>query len=134
MKAVTSPPRGDRTSPLEWLVAGVSALLVLAAVGFLLRDALGPPQSPPRIRVEVDSVVPGGSGYLVELSVHNRGGTTAAALVIEGALRGDGGEVETSEVTIDYVPARGTRRGGLFFTGDPRAGRLRLRPMGYARP
>lgn len=124
----------DQTSPLEWVVAGVSTLLVLATVAFLLYDALGSPDLPPRITVEVDSVVAVGGSYLVEFRAHNAGQETAAGLVVEGAIHGDTGVVERSRVTVDYVPAQGTRKGGLFFTRDPRGGRLEIRPLGYGRP
>lgn len=124
----------DRTSPVEWVVAGGSTLLVLATVAFLLYDALGPAETPPRISVEVDSVVVVGGSYLVEFSARNRGQATAAGLVVEGAIHGDTGVVERSQVTVDYVPAQGARKGGLFFTRDPRGRRLEIRPLGYGRP
>lgn len=121
------------TSPLEWVVAGVSALIVLGTAGFLVREASSPP-SPPRITVEVDSVVRAGQAWLVEFQARNSGHSTAAGLVIEGELMSDTGTVEKSVVTIDYVPARGKSKGGLFFTHDPRQNRLELRPKGYSRP
>lgn len=124
----------DRTSPLEWVVAGISTLLVLGAVTFLLYGALGSPETPPLITLEVESVLPVGGSYLLEFRAHNRGGETAAGLVVEGEIRSDTGVVEKSQVTVDYVPARGSRKGGLFFTRDPRAGRLEIRPLGYSRP
>lgn len=125
---------GEGTSPLEWLVAALSALLVLGTIAFLLHAALGSPATPPRITIQVDSVVRAGPGWLVEFRARNDGETTAAGLVVEGELRAGTGPVEKSQVTIDYVPARGVRRGGLFFTEDPRRHRLRIRPLGYDRP
>jgi uncharacterized protein (TIGR02588 family) len=35
---------------------------------------------------------------------------------------------------LDYVPPRSSREGGLWFSRDPRAGRLTLRATGYAEP
>ena len=132
----TAAERGWRgaASPLEWVVAGLSTVLVLGAAGFLLRDAVEAPPTPARITVEVDSVVPAGEGFLVEFRARNEGHTTAAGLTVEGEVQDDSGAVEKSQVTLDYVPARGTRKGGLFFTRDPRRGRLELRPQGYGRP
>lgn len=128
--------RRDRTSPLEWVVAGISALLVLATAAFLLYDALGSAETPPLITVEVASVVAVGGGYLVEFRARNRGQETAAGLVVEGEIHGDTGVVERSRVTVDYVAAQGAAGGGLFFTRDPRGlgNRLEVRPVGYARP
>lgn len=125
--------RGGAASPLEWVVAAVSALLVLGAAGFLLRSGMQP-QTPPLVTLQVDSVVRAGERWLVEFRAHNGGRTTASGLVVEGELRGGPGEVERSRATLDYVPARGSQRGGLYFGADPRRGRLRLRPLGYERP
>ena len=130
----TSGSSRPTASPLEWGVAGLSTLLVLGAVGFLLHDAARGSPSHPRIAIEVDTVVRAGQGYLVEFRAWNHGQTTAAGLLIEGEIRSDTGTVEKSEVTIDYVPSEGMRRGGLFFTHDPRRNRLEIRPKGYDRP
>ena len=127
-------PRLPNTSPLEWVVAGLSLLLVLGVAGFLLRDAFSNPPSPPRITCEVDSVVRAGRGWLVEFRAHHRGRTTAAGVEVEGEIVGDTGSVETSAVTIDYVPAQGNTGAGLYFSEDPRRHRLELRPKGYDRP
>ena len=54
--------------------------------------------------------------------------------MVEGELEADTGKVETSETTIDYVPAEGEQRGGLYFRQDPRRLRLKLRAHGYREP
>lgn len=124
----------DRTSPLEWWVAGISALLVLGVVASLLHDALGPADTPPHVVIEVDSVVAIGDRYLVQFRARNHGGETAAGVQVEGTVGGGTGAGESSQVTLDYVPARGSRKGGLFFTRDPRADHLEIRALGYGRP
>lgn len=122
------------TSPWEWVAAGISLLLVLGAIGFMAYEAIGAPDGPPRIHVEVDSVVAGGDSYLVEVRIRNSGPSTAADLVVEGQLHADTGVVETSEVTIQFVPGGATRRAGLFFRLDPRLYRMEIRPKGFDRP
>jgi uncharacterized protein (TIGR02588 family) len=59
-----------------------------------------------------------------------------AKLTMAGAVRTElrGNRVSTSEAVLDYVPPRSGREGGLWFAGDPRAGRLTLRATGYAEP
>lgn len=128
------PRPREGTSPLEWVVAGLSAVLVMGAAAFLLHDAAAGTASPPRITITVDTVVPAGTGWLVEFRAHNGGRTTAAELLVEGTIRSDTGTVERSEVTIGYVPAAGKRKAGLFFSEDPRRHRLEIRPKGYDRP
>jgi uncharacterized protein (TIGR02588 family) len=70
----------------------------------------------------------------VQIPVINHGGLTAAQLRIEGRLTDENRYVETSEVVIDYFPVNSRRRGGLFFTRDPRQDTLQLRAKGYADP
>ena len=129
-----SRPRGMPL--LEWIVGALGAALVLGTVGFLVYQAvLGQGTSPPDVRLVAEEVVELRNGYLVRFRVLNEGRSTAAQLSLEGELTGDGGEaVETSETTLDYLPGRSEREGGLFFTRDPRAFDLRLRPKGYVKP
>jgi uncharacterized protein (TIGR02588 family) len=55
-------------------------------------------------------------------------------LLVEGVLK-DGAEIiETSEVTIDYVPAGSQRQAGLFFIRDPQQYELQLSAKGYEQP
>jgi uncharacterized protein (TIGR02588 family) len=126
--------KAPNTSMAEWIVAGVSAALVLAVIGFLIYDGLRSSGTPPDVTIEVDSIAPAGPGYLVLFQARNRGQRTAADVVVEGSLEGDTGRVETSQTTLDYVPPNGLHRAGLYFTRDPRGLRLRLRAHGYREP
>jgi uncharacterized protein (TIGR02588 family) len=137
-----SKPRGDKppikrapnTSLAEWIVASVSAILVAGVVGFLIYDGTRSPKIPPEITVEVDSIQAAGPGYLVLFRAINAGSATAAEVVVEGELEGDGRRVEASETTLDYVPPNALVRGGLYFAHDPRRSRLKLRAHGYRDP
>jgi uncharacterized protein (TIGR02588 family) len=126
--------RAPSTSLAEWIVAGVSAALVLGVLGFLIYDGVRSPLTPADLTIEVDSIQPAGPGYLVLFRARNSGRTTAAEVLVEGELEPDSGKVETSETTIDYVPAEGEQRGGLYFRQDPHRARLRLRAHGYRDP
>jgi uncharacterized protein (TIGR02588 family) len=53
---------------------------------------------------------------------------------VQGDLRSESGTVETSEMTFQHLPARSERKGGLFFTRDPRALRLTVSARGYEHP
>lgn len=122
------------TSVSEWIVAISSAALVLAVLGYLIYDGVRSPKTPPDVTIEVDSIQKAGPGYLVLFRARNGGRTTAAEVLVEGELETNSGKVETSETTIDYVPARGEQHGGLYFRQDPQRGRLRLRAHGYRDP
>ena len=127
-------PRPLAGSHWEWIAAAASLLLVLGAIGFLLFDARNSPRSAPSIRIAIDSIITAGDGLLVEFHARNAGTTTAAGVRVEGRLSSDSGVVETSEVTLDYVPGESARSAGLFFSLDPREHRLDIRPTGYERP
>lgn len=126
--------QGLASSRWEWVAACIGFVLVAGAIGFLLREGLGSPATPPEITVEVDSILPAGSGFLVEFHARNDGGRTASALQIEGVLRVSAEEEEVSSVTLDYLPPESERSAGLFFSHDPRLGELEIRPTGYQRP
>ncbi|HET6777689.1 MAG TPA: hypothetical protein VFH26_02255, partial [Gemmatimonadales bacterium] len=106
------------TSVSEWIVAIASGALVLALLGFLVYEGVSSPGTPPAVSIEVDSIQKAGPGYLVLFRARNGGRTTAAEVLIEGELEADSGTVERSETTIDYVPAGGEQRGGLYFNRD----------------
>ena len=138
-----SPKAGEQRAPLkgapttsmaEWIVAIASAALVLALLGFLVYEGVRSPKTLPEVSIQVDSIQRAGSGYLVLFRARNTGRTTAAEVLVEGELEAESGNVERSEATIDYVPAGGEQRGGLYFNRDPQRSRLRLKAHGYRDP
>ena len=131
--ARTAQARGGEISKWEWLAGAIGLVLVLAAVGYMVRAALQP-STPPRVVVEMDSVTVGGGGYLVHFTARNEGRTTAASVTIEGEVRDGSGAMVLSTATLDFVPAGSTRSGGRYSTRDPRGGGLELRAAGYADP
>lgn len=67
---------------------------------------------------------------MARITVYNTGGSTAAQVEIGGELVVSG-DVERSQVTLDYVPDGSLKRAGLIFHGDPGNGTLNVRPVGY---
>jgi uncharacterized protein (TIGR02588 family) len=133
------PPRRRRpghphTPLIEWIAALVSTLLVLWLLGYTAWEAFTHEERPPIIAVRADSVIAAPGGFLVLFTARNEGGETAAALNVVGALRADSTTVEESQATIDFLPLGGERRGGLFFTRDPRHLSLELRAAGFDTP
>jgi len=114
---------------LEWLAAGVGLLLVIAVIVVIGRDAVsGATDGTPDLDVVATRVVAVSSGAVLEFEIRNHSAFTAAAVQIEGKLPGG----ETSIATVDYVPGRSVRRGGLQFSADPRGAELRV--LGYQDP
>ena len=124
----------NEVPPLQWAIAGVGLLLVAGALGLLLYKAIWTEVSPPEVTVRVLSIVQVQNGYLVRFHAVNQGGSTAEGVVIEGELRRGMERAETSHTTLEYLPAHSERRGGLFFTQDPRQFDFQVRAFGYEEP
>lgn len=125
---------GQATPLLEWVVGGLGALLVGSAIALLVYHSLTRDRTPPDVRLVAERVLDLRTGYLVQFRAFNEGRSAAAQLTIEGELVGPDGKTELSEAVFEYLPPRSGREGGLYFSQDPRAGQLSLRPKGYVEP
>ena len=120
---------------LEWVVFGVGLLLVLSTLAYLVYDGATSGAGPPDIEVRLGEPRAGGPGFLVPVTVANRGGQTAEGVTVEVVLEDAGSpEPERGEFTLAFLPRRGTREGWVAFRSDPRAGRLTARALGYEKP
>ncbi len=139
--AERAPDRGSyenqKTSDipiLEWIIGAAGLVIVAGVIAFLFYHAVTSSQSPPDVSAEVTSVMRIRSGYLVTVKTSNHGGSTAAAVVIQGELRKGSDVLEQSHVTLDYSPPNSANQVGLFFTRDPRQFDLQVRALGYVEP
>ena len=120
---------------LEWIAAAIGLVVTVSMMAIIGLEALrGDATQLPAIEVRATRVVQTPTGFVVEIVAANHAGGTAAAVQIEGTLASAGAEVETSSLTRDYVPGHAERKGGLFFTRDPRRHRLEVRALGYQAP
>lgn len=120
---------------LEWIAAGIGLVLTLAILVVIGREAIsGETEAPAAIEVRTHAITQVPSGFVVEIVARNPSGATAAAVEIEGVLKSGDTEVETSGLTLDYVPGHARREGGLFFSKDPRKHQLEVRALGYQKP
>ena len=126
--------RAQGTSVVEWLAAGVGALLFAAMIGYMIALGLSETEGVPTIRISAETPRRQGDMFIVRFEARNEGSQTAAGLVVKGTLTKGETEIETSEVTIDYLPTGSTRSGGFFFKHDPKAYALDLSPTGYVDP
>jgi uncharacterized protein (TIGR02588 family) len=123
-----------KTPALEWMIAALGLILVVGTIGFLIYQAFKDKSAPPDLSVQIDSIIKMESGYLVNFSVYNKGDDNAADVVVEGKIKQNGEDLETSSVTIDYAPSDSKREGGLFFTKNPGEGNFEIRALGYTKP
>lgn len=138
-RQTTERAPGKRTSdterhPVEWAVGAISALLIMALLAYLGYRAVTVDSSPPRFRMEVESVSQIDGKFQALVAVTNEGGSAAADMEVSGTLAGAGEDEETGTFRVDYLPQGSTRRGTLLFTRDPSAGRLNLSIHGYSEP
>lgn len=124
----------DRPPLYEWVVAALGLLVVLCTLGLLTYEVIAGDTSVPDPLIRVTGVHKVRGGYLAQVEAFNRGGDTAAGLTVGGTLKQNGRDIETSEVTLDYLPGQSLREAGLFFSEDPRRYRLELRALGYQEP
>ncbi|MEC9483611.1 MAG: hypothetical protein UMU75_09870 [Halomonas sp.] len=115
-------------------MAAVGLVIVLGLSGFMFWQAVVGESSLPNIAVQPVRMVENGSSHLVELNVTNLGGRTAAGVTIKGELLHDGEVIETSRVTISFVPPHSEAIAGLYFDHAPRKETLRLSAEGYHQP
>lgn len=123
----------EGTSPIEWVFAIISAVFTVGAIGFLIYDAISSQSTAPLIDIQVNAIRSAGDEYVVDFTAVNHG-ETAANLVIEGTLNSDTSTIESSSVTINYVPGEASRSGFLFFSHDPNDYDLVISPKGSERP
>lgn len=124
----------NETPPLEWAVAGVGLVLVVGALALMLYNAIWKEPSPPEITVRIISIVQVQNGFLAQFETTNEGGTTAEGVVVGAELKRGSEHVESSHTTVDYLPPNSKKRGGLFFTRDPRQFDFQARAFGYQEP
>ena len=120
---------------LEWAAAFMGAMIATGMLVFLGQEALqtGDGQ-PPILEVRPRDLVAKQGLHILQVTVANRSGHTAAAVQIEGVLKQGGREIETSTATLSYVPGHSERHAGLIFVQDPRRHDVELRATGYEEP
>jgi uncharacterized protein (TIGR02588 family) len=130
----TPPPANGSPPPLEWAVAGLGLLLVVASLVVLVADALRGGAEAPDPVVQVGKVSPAGGGWVVQVDVRNRTRAPAARLKVRVALRDATAAVEEREIEFDYLPGESLRQGGVFFLADPGKHRIEATPLAYEKP
>jgi uncharacterized protein (TIGR02588 family) len=121
-------------SVVEWVVAAIGLVLVLASLGYLVWHGWAEEAGTPQPALQVLGVQAQEGRFLVLLRVHNRGRAPAAGLRVTGELRRGEAVVERSETEFDYLPGESSREAGLFFSRDPRSFELVVRPASFQRP
>jgi uncharacterized protein (TIGR02588 family) len=127
---VTKPAKNR----LEWTVFAVSLVLVLATLGFLIRESVVSGDGPPEVLARLGEPRPARSGYLVPVEVFNVGLTTAEDISVPVFLDLPDGKREEAELAIAFLPRDSQREGWVHFRSDPRQGTVSLGAIGFEVP
>ncbi|MGH7580399.1 MAG: hypothetical protein ACREM9_09535 [Gemmatimonadales bacterium] len=119
---------------LEWVVFGVGMVLVLATLGFLVRESVVGDSGPPEIVANLGAPRASRSGYLVPVEVSNVGRTTAEDVLVPIFLKLPDGTREEAELNIAFLPRDSKRNGWVSFRGDPEQGKLEVGAIAFEVP
>lgn len=136
MTEISRRPHSEKPDPhwIEWATGIVSAVLVVAMLGWVGYEALTDKDGPPDFRIAITGVGQVSDGYRVEFDITNLATRTAATVNVRGEVSDGNRSVEDAEVVIDYVPAHSKSSGALFFREDPRGREVPIRVVGYSDP
>ena len=118
---------------LEWVVFGLSTVLLVSVIAFLIYESATIGNAPPDIHVQVGKPEPRAGYFAVPVEATNKGDHTAEGVHIEVVLRA-GGKEETADFDVQFLPRRGSREAWVTFKDDPSKGSLEARVLGYEKP
>lgn len=121
-------------NPLEWTVFGIGLVLVLATLGFLVRESIVGDEGPPEVVARLGEARPSEGGHLIPVEVANIGQTTAEDVLVPIFLDLPDGRREEAELNIAFLPRDSKRNGWVSFRDDPRRGTLSLGAIAFEVP
>ena len=119
---------------LEWTVFGVGLVLVLATLGYLVRESLVTHDGPPDVIARLGVPRPSAGGYLVPVEVSNVGQATAEDVRVPVFLDLPDGAREQAELAVAFLPRGSVRNGWASFRNDPARGLLRVGAIAFEEP
>ncbi|MCM2294231.1 hypothetical protein NAC44_18040 [Allorhizobium sp. BGMRC 0089] len=125
-------PICDETS--TWRPVRLVLMAAAAILGALLYIGFTRSIAPSRLSVHEVGVERRAHGWQVLFEGRNRTDDPIRTVDVRGVLMQRGQPVEASEVTVTDVSSKGTFKGRLDFTTDPRGRSLRLNAMNMFNP
>lgn len=127
-----SKAKSDAPDRIEWVLAAISAVVVVLLFGFLAVEALVKPDTAPTISLEAGSSRAVQGKTYVEVAVHNSGRQAAADVEIAGTANGD--ESLIAHAALDYAPAESEVHVTLVFDGTVAPEDVAVRVAGFRTP
>lgn len=115
----------EEKSWFEWLVFGLSLILILGVVSYLIYDIIEDSGRPPDIKVTLGQPVTSPHGAVVPVTATNAGDKTAQAVEVEVTAGS-----ESATLGFDFLSSGEVRKGWAGFTSMP-SGQLTVRVVGY---
>lgn len=103
----------------EWLVFGISGLLLLATLSYLGYQTLEDSQSPPDLVVMVFPDSTKNMPYRYHLIIENKGQETASEVKTEVVLQYRDSVMEKADVILQFVPQGSKRESFVNFSTNP---------------
>lgn len=133
------PSKNQHRTPKAELICGfIGFCIVLSSIAYMIHAGISRNGSP-LLSVDVMQVTKQEHAFLVEIKVHNTGGSTAKDGVLQASLLSPQTvemtlPVEQQELRFDYIPPSSTREGGILFKHDPDDYKLDLKFLSYTHP
>ncbi|MBD1397766.1 hypothetical protein H9Q13_11375 [Pontibacter sp. JH31] len=125
----------DDKNALEWIVFGVSLMMVLCILGYLSYQTYTEKPATPDLVVQYFHDPSAHAPQRYRVVVLNQGGETAEEVQIELSLEKGGEQLEKAELSIAYAPKESKREGWVNFKESPaEADTLMARVVSYKRP
>lgn len=123
----------DNKNWLEWTVTGVSAIIVLFTLSFLVYQWIMEEQTPPDILVTFGNTEIKQNYYAISVIAENKGAKTAQKVRIEIST---GSEInaEKAHIEFDYIPGKSSVKGWVSFNQNPQSKKLKTHVLGYVTP
>lgn len=108
----------EEKSWLEWVVFGVSLLLIVGVVGYLIADGVKDEGRPPDLRITLGKPQKSAHGFVVPVTVTNLGDKTAEAVELE-VRSSSASQPETANLTYEFLASGEVRQGWVGFLDSP---------------
>jgi uncharacterized protein (TIGR02588 family) len=120
---------GERRSAAGWVTLGLSLLVVAVLVGIAIREELARQDAGTGLAVTFDrgAATRRGDDYLVPFTVYNTGADAISSADISIAVYAGERLVESTEITVEFLPREGRQDGIYVSAFDPTTHAVRAR-------
>ncbi len=119
---------------IEWVSGVVSALVVVAIVAWIGKDAVVDRDTTPDLKGIVLRTEKRSNGVQVLFEISNESSATASQVAVRGEITDGEAVLERVEMVLDYVPGHSKAKGGLIFREDPTGKTVTVRADAFAEP